>query len=42
MFILSVLTLGIFLFVAFPVGFGIWIWTIVDTATKKDEWYENY
>lgn len=40
--ILSVLTLGLWLFVAVPAGFGIWIWTIVDTATKKEDWYASY
>jgi len=41
-FVLSVLTLGIWLFVAIPSGLGIWIWSIVDTATKSDDWYASY
>lgn len=24
------------------VSTGIWVWTIVDTAIKKQEWYDNY
>jgi hypothetical protein len=24
------------------IGTGIWIWGIVDTTVKKNEWYDNY
>jgi hypothetical protein len=24
------------------IGFGIWLWSVIDTAVKKDEWYSNY
>ncbi len=40
--VLSIFTLGLWLIVAFPAGIGFWIWAIVDTATKSDEWYANY
>jgi hypothetical protein len=40
--ILSVLTLGIWLFIAFPVGVGFWVWTLVDTTSKSDAWYAHY
>jgi hypothetical protein len=26
----------------FVCGLGIWIWAIVDTATKSQSWYQNY
>jgi hypothetical protein len=42
MFILTLLTLGIFLLIAVPIWIGIYIWAIVDTATKSDAWYLNY
>lgn len=41
-FVLSILTLGLWLFIAFPASIGFWIWAIVDTATKSGEWYANY
>lgn len=41
-FVLSIFTLGIWLFVAIPVGIGFWIWSIVDAASKQDAWYGNY
>lgn len=40
--ILSVVTVGIWLFVAIPVGLGIWIWGIVDTAAKSQQFYDLY
>jgi hypothetical protein len=41
-FVLSMATLGIWLLVAIPSGLGIWIWSIVDTAVKDDDWYASY
>jgi hypothetical protein len=41
-FILTLFTFGIWALVAFPVSIGFWIWTIVDTTTKSDEWYGCY
>ncbi len=35
-FFLTILTLGL------PLGLGLWVWAIVDTATKSDEWYAYY
>jgi hypothetical protein len=32
----------IFYVVALIVGIGLWIWAIVDTAIKSNEWYDNY
>ncbi len=40
--ILIIVTFGIWLIVAWLIIGGIWIWAIVDTAVKNDEWYENY
>jgi hypothetical protein len=42
MFVLTILTLGLFAFIWFPASIGFWVWSIIDTATKKDAWYENY
>ena len=39
--ILTVLT-GVWVFVWILIGFGFWIWAIIDTAIKSDEWYANY
>ncbi len=41
-FILGIVTLGIWFIVSFVVGLGIWIWAIVDTAGKNDDWYATY
>jgi len=41
-FVLTLLTLGIWVLVAIPAGLGIWIWSIVDTAVKTDDWYASY
>jgi hypothetical protein len=27
---------------AIIVSFGLWVWSVVDTAIKKDEWYTHY
>lgn len=40
--ILSALTLGLWLLVAWPVGIGFWIWSIVDVAVKNEDWYASY
>jgi len=40
--VLSALTLGIWLFIAIPVGLGVWIWAIVDVAVKPRTFYDNY
>jgi len=40
--VLSVLTLGLWLIIAFPVGLGFLAWVIIDTATKSEAWYANY
>jgi hypothetical protein len=41
-FFLAIATLGIWLLISIPVGIGFWIWAIVDTAGKSDEWYAAY
>jgi len=40
--ILAVVTLGISLIFTWIFTFGVWVWAIVDTAVKKDEWYRSY
>ncbi len=39
---LSAVTLGIWLFVAIPVGIGIWLWGVIDTAAKSQPFYDLY
>ena len=41
-FILGIATAGIWFFIGFFIGIGLWIWAIVDTASKSDEWYATY
>ncbi len=41
-FIFGLLTLGIGWLIGFFVWTGIWIWAIVDTATKNEDWYATY
>ena len=41
-FILGIATTGIWFFIGFFIGIGLWIWAIVDTASKSDEWYATY
>ena len=41
-FVLGIATAGVWFLVGFLVGIGIWIWAIVDTASKSDEWYASY
>jgi hypothetical protein len=40
--ILSLITFGVWLFVAIPAGIGIWIWGIVDVAAKPQQFYDLY
>jgi hypothetical protein len=40
--VLSAITLGLWLFVAIPVGIGVWIWGIVDTAVKSQQFYDLF
>ena len=39
---LSIVTFGIWLFVAIPAGIGLWIWGIVDTAGRPQQFYDYY
>lgn len=39
---LSAITLGLWLFVAIPVGIGIWIWGIIDVAVKSPRFYDLF
>jgi hypothetical protein len=39
---LSGITFGIWLFVAIPVGIGIYIWGIVDAAARTQRFYDLY
>lgn len=36
------LALVILLFWTILVPIGVWLWAIIDSATKSDEWYENF
>ena len=40
--ILTAITFGVSLVFSWIFGLGVWIWAIVDTAVKKDEWYGSY
>ena len=40
--VLAIATLGIFIAVACIILLGIRVWTIVDTATKSEQWYKSY
>ena len=40
--ILSIVTFGYSLFFTWIISLGIWIWAIVDTSVKKDQWYNSY
>jgi len=39
---LSAITFGVWLFVAIPLGLGIWVWGIVDTAARSQQFYDLY
>lgn len=40
--ILLFATLGLWVFVFWIPALGLWIWPVVDTASKNDEWYASY
>jgi hypothetical protein len=40
--LLSLVTFGLWLFVAIPVGLGIWIWGIIDAAARSQQYYDAY
>jgi len=40
--LLLFLTLGLWIFVFFFVAFGLWIWPVIDTVSKSDDWYASY
>ena len=40
--ILTVVTLGLWVFVGWIVWVGLWVWPIVDVATKGEDWYRSY
>jgi hypothetical protein len=42
MFVLTIFTLGLGVFIWIPVSLGFWIWSIVDVTSKSDAWYANY
>lgn len=31
-----------FIFVGFFLMLGVWLWAIIDTATKSEQWYQQY
>ena len=39
---LIIVTLGFWLFVFWLPALGLWIWPIVDTVVKDDDWYASY
>jgi hypothetical protein len=40
--LLSLITFGVWLFVAIPVAVGIWVWGIIDVAVKPQQFYDLY
>ena len=40
--ILAVVTMGFSAVFTWIFSLGIWIWAIVDTSVKKDQWYSSY
>ena len=42
MFVLTVFTLGLGIFIWIPVGLAFWVWSMVDVTSKSDAWYANY
>ena len=40
--VLLFITLGFWIFVFWIPATGIWIWSIVDTAVKSEDWYASY
>jgi hypothetical protein len=31
-----------FFLIGFFIVFGVWLWAVIDTATKSDNWYQQY
>jgi hypothetical protein len=31
-----------FIFVGFLILFGVWLWAVIDTGTKSEQWYQQY
>lgn len=40
--LLLILTLGLWIFFFWIPIFGLWIWPVIDAATKSDDWYASY
>lgn len=40
--LLTTITLGIWGFVAVPVGIGLWVWGIIDAAARSQQFYDLY
>src|SRR5262245_4069238 len=40
--LLSLITVGAWLFVAVPAGLGIWLWAIVDAGARPRQFYDLY
>ena len=40
--VLTFFTFGLWVFIAFPVAVGFWIWAVVDVVVKSDDWYASY
>ncbi len=40
--ILNIATLGLAILFTWVLSLGLWFWSVIDTATKSDEWYKNY
>ena len=40
--VLAIATMGISAFFTWVLGLAVWIWAIVDTAIKNDDWYRYY
>jgi hypothetical protein len=40
--VLTIFTLGLFLFFWIPILLGLWLWPLIETITRKDEWFEGY
>jgi RNA polymerase subunit RPABC4/transcription elongation factor Spt4 len=40
--ILIFASLGFWVFFAWIISGGLWLWAVIDTAIKSDEWYKTY
>ncbi len=40
--ILIFASLGVWVFVAWIISGGLWLWAVIDTAIKSDAWYRTY